>query len=248
MGRSAPRRAHDLGGTMVPSNPKYFHQNETYFNYVKTMEKEIPNFSDMDYFSVYVGAATIARFLALYDIYKMVIGLTGHIADIGTYRGSSLLFFAKLIKMMEPNSPTRAFGFDWFKGMTEGVNDHASIGEECIAGSSDYDTLMRLITLQGYEGICTVNKLDLRTDLAGYFADKPWLRFKLCFLDCALAEVMESSLQHFWPRLVNGGILIVDHYNSPVSPAESGIVEKYIGKLEVRQFPYTRYPYYIIKK
>ena len=76
-----------------------------------------------------------------------------------------------------------------------------------------------------------------------------WLRFKLAFIDCGTEKVLQSTLPQIWSRLVKGGILILDHYNSPASPMESSILEKHIGKNKIKQLSFVRQPTaYVIKK
>ena len=68
----------------------------------------------------FVGHMNLARFLALYETYKQTLGLAGHIAEVGVWKASSLLYLAKLTKIFEPESPTLVHGFDWFKGTVWG--------------------------------------------------------------------------------------------------------------------------------
>jgi hypothetical protein len=113
----------------------------------------------------------------------------------------------------------------------------------------DYEMLCKLVELQELSGLAIVNKIDLTKDLPNYFENEEnrALRFKLCFIDCGIKNVLEESLKYFYPRIVKGGILIMDHYNNSVSPYESEIVEKYAGKTMV-QSPFTRQPTaYLIK-
>jgi hypothetical protein len=70
----------------------------------------------------------------------------------------------------------------------------------------------------------------------------------MIFMDCGIANVLEHSLKHFWPRLVRNGILIVDHYNMPNSPQESRIVEKYVGRNIIQQKSFNRQPIAFIVK
>ena len=112
----------------------------------------------------------------------------------------------------------------------------------------DYERLSRLISLQGLDGFCRLNKLDLTKELGSFFAEHPWMRFKCIFLDCSLKDVMQSSLEHFWPRLVPNGVLILDHYNLETSPDESSIIDDFSGGAAMHQVPYTRSPTaYVIK-
>src|SRR5258705_13466512 len=68
------------------------------------------------YFPAFAGHLTIARFISLYEAYKMTLGVAGHVAEIGVYKGAGSLFFAKLMKLFEPESLTLVHGFDWFQG------------------------------------------------------------------------------------------------------------------------------------
>ena len=152
---------------------------------------------------------------------------------------------AKLIKLFEPYSPTQAYAFDWFKGMMPGKDDDENqSGKYC----SEFESLIKLVELQGLSDIAIINKMDVTSELVPYFEARPWMRFKFVFIDCGIEGVLESSLANFWPRIVNKGVLVLDHYNSQASPTESRILEKYIGNLEIRQAPFNRQPTcYVIK-
>jgi hypothetical protein len=225
---------------------KFSEVDEKYFSYIdKLLESDFPTKDLIYQFPAYVGQVNLARFLFFYDLYKQTIGLNGHIADIGTYKGASFLFMAKMIKLFEPYSPTQAFAFDWFQGMMPGKDDDKNqLGKY----SAEYESLNKLVELQGLSDVAIINKMDVTCELAPYFKERPWMRFKFIFVDCGIEDVLESSLENFWPRLVNGGVLVLDHYNSEASPTESRILEKYIGNLSIRQAPFNRQPTcYVIK-
>lgn len=69
------------------------------------------------------GHMNIESFLALYETYKQTLGIAGHIAEVGVWKASSLLFFAKLTQIFEPESLTLVHGFDWYKGMASGPDE-----------------------------------------------------------------------------------------------------------------------------
>lgn len=219
---------------------KFNEVDEKYFTYIEELLKwQIPAKDLIYQFPAYVGHVNLARFLFFYDLYKKTINLNGHIADVGTWKGASFLFMAKMIKLFEPYNTTQAYAFDWFQGMAPGKDDdQTQAGNYC----ADYDFLTRLVELQGLSDIAIINKMDVTCELAPYFEDRPWMRFKFVFVDCGIEEVLESSLANFWPRLVNGGVLILDHYNSGSSPTESQILERYIGNLPILQAPFNRQP------
>lgn len=202
------------------------------------------------HYPVYVGHVNIARHLFFYEMYKKCYELQGHIADIGTWKGASFLFMAKLVRLFENYNATQVHGFDWFKGMIPSKEDKDfDYSKEGAEYACEYEKLKKLIELQKLDDIALIHKMDLTKELGSFFEKRPHLRFKIVFLDCGIKKVLEESLKHFWPRLVNGGILILDHYNLENSPWENEIAEKYIGKNLVRQWSQTRQPSgYIIKE
>ena len=225
---------------------KFLEVDEKYFSYIDNILGGELSTKDLIYqFPAYVGHVNLARFLFFYDLYKRTIGINGHIADIGTWKGASFLFMAKMVKLFEPYSITQVYAFDWFQGMAPGKDDDENqLGKY----NAEYDTLMKLIELQGLNDVAIVNKMDVTCELVPYFEVRPWIRYKFVFIDCGIEGVLESSLANFWPRLVNGGILILDHYNNDSSPTESRILEKFIGCLPIRQAPFNRQPTcYVVK-
>lgn len=225
---------------------KHRHDNEVYFNYIKNLDGLYDSASDIIFnYPIYTGAVNIARFLSHYEAYKQVVDKSGYIADVGTHKGASLMFYAKLVKLFEPYNFTEVHGFDWFQGMEVGPKDNQS-RQGLYKG--DYERLRDLISLQGYDDFTHIHKLDLTKELPAFFERNPHMRFKLIYLDCAIANVLEHAMTEFWPRLVNGGILLMDHYGHPISPQESNIMDRFIGDRVVHQFPLTRLPTgYVIK-
>lgn len=221
--------------------------DKIYFNYIEELEKINPPLREVIYnFPVFVGQVNIARTIFFYELYKKVQNLSGNIAEVGTYKGASFMLWAKLIKIFEPNNLVRVYGFDWFQGMNPGQNDDFdNLGKY----KADYETLNHLIELQGLDDVALLCKMDVTTELEEFLEERPWLRFKLVFIDCGLEKVLDKSLSCFWPRLVRGGVLILDHYGLSCSPMESGIVEKYIGDHKVMQMPFNRHSSgYVIKR
>ena len=194
----------------------------------------------------YVGDAKLANTLYKYDLYKKVMNLAGDIAEVGIFRGDSFLFWAKLIKLFEPYNLTQVYGFDWFQGMAPSQNDDQfQQGKYC----GEYEHLKEIIQWQNLDNIAIIQNMDVTVGLKKFVEERPFLRFKLLYIDCGIEEVMEASYKYLYPRLVKGGILLMDHFNYKVSPQESDIVEKYIGENIVYQMPFARQPSgYIIKQ
>ena len=69
-------------------------------------------------FPCFVGAKDLGRFLSLAECYQKTLGIAGHMAEVGVYRGAVSMFLAKLSLLYEPHTLTQMHGFDWFREPT----------------------------------------------------------------------------------------------------------------------------------
>jgi hypothetical protein len=197
------------------------------------------------HFPSFVGHMTLSRFLVLYELYKMTVGVAGHIAEAGVYKGAGSLFFAKLVQIFEGESLTLVHGFDWFEGSRPTAEE-----PNIVEGSykEDHARLMRLIRAQRLDHVVHIHKLDLRTDLERFFDENGSMQFKLVFLDAGLYEVVKSCLRHFWPRLTSGGVLILDQFNHELAPGEARAVREFLPDAKLRTLPGAWMPTtYVVK-
>ena len=67
-----------------------FHRNQEVLFSIEHEQKDLCHL-----FPVFTGATNILRYLSLYEIYKKVINMPGHIADIGVWKGASFVYFIK---------------------------------------------------------------------------------------------------------------------------------------------------------
>ena len=183
---------------------KKFHKNIDNLLKLNISKKDI-----IHHYPIYSGSVLIARHLSIYEIYKKVLNLPGDIAEIGVFKGGSFLFLAKLCEIFEPNSYTRVFGFDWFKGMKPS-DEEKNIKSGSY--SSSYETLKKAIEIQDLDRIAKVVRIDVTKDLKKYFEKNKGQKYKLVFFDAGTYEVVKTALPFFWERLVHGGILILDQY------------------------------------
>jgi hypothetical protein len=197
------------------------------------------------HFPSFVGHMTLSRFMALYELYKMTLGVAGHIAEAGVYKGAGTLFFAKLTQIFEPESLTLVHGFDWFEGSKLTAEE-----PNVVEGSykEDYARLMRLIQAQKLEHLVHIHKLDLRTGLPEFFHENKHIQFKLVFLDAGQYEIVKNCLEQFWPRLTSGGVLIFDQFNHELSPGETRAIKEFMPDARIRTFPFAWMPTaYVVK-
>jgi predicted O-methyltransferase YrrM len=225
---------------------KFANRREAYYRGLDTIKSLGYSVEDLlHHFPAFVGQMTLGRFLCLYEAYKATLGLAGHIAEVGVFRGASTLFFAKLTELFEPGSLTQVHGFDWFKG------NQPSESETGIVAGADTESLDRitaLIRAQGLEHCVRLHVLDVATEIDAFFRRFPHLQFKLVFLDAGMYDVVKSALPHFWDRLNVGGYLILDQFNFEIAPGETKAVRDLLPDVQIKSFTFGWMPSaYIIK-
>lgn len=226
---------------------KFADRKEPYYRSLKIIKDLNYGIEDfIHYFPCFVGHMTLARFLSLYECYKKTLGIAGHIAEVGIYKGASLLFFTKLVQLFESQTITQVHGFDWFKGNEPGEFDTKIVWH---GDAESYERVMKLIKAQSLQNIVFLHKLDVTKELEAFFDEHSHLQFKLVFLDAGMYKVVKAALPIFWERLTTGGYLILDQYNHEVAPGETKAVKEIIPDAKVRTFPFGWMPTaYIVKE
>src|SRR5437773_4010493 len=73
--------------------------------------------TQLENFPKYARRQYLKRFLALYELFKLVLPLKGSIVECGVFKGFGLMSWAKLSAILEPENLTRRiYGFDTFEG------------------------------------------------------------------------------------------------------------------------------------
>lgn len=198
------------------------------------------------HFPCFVSAKDLGRFESFSQCYKLTLGVAGHMAEVGVFRGAVSMFLAKLSLLYEPHTTTQMHGFDWFREPTE---------EELLTipdGHNYYEPYQRiseLITVQGLQRYLLLHRLNVVTELEGFFKEHTHLQFKLVFLDAGDYDTVARCIREFWPRLSTGGIMIFDQFNHEAAPGETRAVKELLPPdAVIRTFPFGCMPTaYVIK-
>lgn len=204
---------------------KFDDKRESYYRGLEEMiGMGYPMEDFVHHYPCFVGHLTLSRFLTLHDCYQKTLGISGHIADVGVYKGASLLYFSKLVQIYEPVTLTQVHGFDWFQGNAPTDDD-----PRVLVGSSteSYERVSRLVELQSLQSIVRLHKVDLSKELGAFFEKHPHLQFKLIFMDTGTYEVVNACLPLFWEHLSKGGMMVFDQYNTEIAPGETRAVRQF---------------------
>ena len=211
----------------------------------------------LESFPLYVRRINLTRFLAHYELYRMVKDLPGSIVECGVYRGSSLLSFAKFLEIFHPGDRSRkVYGFDSFSGFTtisvkDGADD--SLPDVAVGAwnpAAFYEELKRHVEIFREDSFIprhdriTLIEGDLCKTAQEFVESNPGLRISLLHLDCDVYEPTLAALKAFYPLMVNGGLVISDQYALTSWPGESAAIEEYFKEKMplIQKFPFTSLP------
>ncbi len=201
----------------------------------------------LENFPKYVRRQHLKRFLALYELFKMVLRTKGSIVECGVFRGFSLMSWAKLSSILEPENLTRrVYGFDTFDGFPSVTEMDRSAAGDAAAGDfqgSSYDELQELIQLYdqdrflGHISKVQMIRGDATKSIPKFVAENSHLLVSLLFLDMDLYEPTKAALDHFLPRMPKGAVLAFDELDNPIWPGET---TAFLEKLNINRFKVQR--------
>jgi len=173
------------------------------------------------------------RCFMLYQLAKYADAKEGEIAEVGVYKGGT----GKLIAKTCPKKPIHLF--DTFSGMpaTDETKDKHR--------KDDFnDTSLK--SVKKYLGDCE----NIRF-YQGFFPDTsgPVANTKFCFahIDVDIYQSVKDSLEFFYHRMVQGGIMVFDDYGWKTCPGvKKAISEFLLDKVETPIMT-TRYQCMLIK-
>ena len=214
-------------------------------------ESKCPTEAKIANFSKYVRRQNIARFIALYEIFKRQLKTKGSVVECGVHHGGGLMAWAKLSATMEPyNYHRKVVGFDTFSGFPEvseidlrNPNTKEGMFSE---GYGVYSELSEVI--KEFDGNRFINQIpkvelvqgDAIVTIPKYIQDNPHLIISLLFLDFDIYKPTTVALESFLPRMPKGAIIAFDEINNVDWPGETlAMLEKFdlnSKKLECFEF------------
>ncbi len=218
-------------------------------------------YEKLENFPNYVSRQALARFLALYEIFKLALPVHGDVIECGVNWGGGLMGFALMSAVLEPpNLQRRIVGFDTFSGFhvpANADNAGASASSELRAGglaADSYENLLRSIRLFdsnrmiGHIEKVTLVKGDAIQTIPEYLERNSQTVVSLLHLDFDLYEPTVGAINHFLPRMPRGAIIVFDELNNRAWPGETVAVQEAIGirNLRISRFPFEPHISYAV--
>lgn len=194
---------------------------------------------------LFLRGSLLARFLAIDQIYRKIVGIPGIVVDLGTWRGQTAVLCENLRAIHEPlNFYRRVVCFDTFEGYSGfSARDKPTAlhreGTYGVGGDGYAEYLRQLLRLHENSNAMghncdkhTVVEGDCRETLPRYFVDHPHEVVALAFFDLNAHDPTLKAFEAVWDRLVPGGVVAFWQLTRATVPAEGAVyAENILGKL-----------------
>lgn len=215
-------------------------------------------------FPVLARRQWLKRFLAHAELFKKTLEVPGDIAELGVFRGLGLMTWANLLEAYCIGDRTKTvYGFDNWKGFTElspedggtvrSVQKHTGgfSPEKYLEELTEVISIFDADRFIPWKPRVKLIKGDIEKTMSAFVQDNPGVRFSLIHLDCDLYRPTKVALEHLWPILSRGGILLFDEYSIPDWPGETKAVDEFFADkpdIRIKTLPWTNAPAgYIVK-
>lgn len=181
---------------------------------------------------LFLRASLLARFLAVYEVYKRIVSIPGAVFDVGTWRGQTAVLLENFRAILEPlNLDRRIFAFDTFLGY-QGFSDRDratdlhhngtySVGEHYPELLSQILELHEKSNALGhFRGKHRVVAGDICETLPELLSKHPELFVSLAFIDLNSVEPTELVIETLWNRIVPNGIMAFWQLTQPKIPGD----------------------------
>lgn len=191
------------------------------------------------------GKPNAERLVPYYELYKLINNLEGSIIKCGISQDEAFSYFSFFKNKSPKKQPMVSFEknpsvFETFEVDNQTVtlvkNKHQHITKNQID-----------LIKQGQKEDIEFMPGHLTDSIPEYLISNPELKIALLTIDLDDYENTLTAMQYLYPRLVSGGVLIVNNYFK--KNGEAIAVEEYLRGKEVfmRHFSLEKGPHYILK-
>ncbi|WP_428526425.1 TylF/MycF/NovP-related O-methyltransferase [Roseibium sp.] len=192
------------------------------------------------------------KMLAHYELYQSIVGLPGHIFELGVYKGASLIRLATFRDSLENDFSRKIVGFDAFGEFpTDGLKVEDDLKfverfEQAGGHGLSREELNDLLVSKGFENFSLV-KGNVFDTLPSYLEENPETRLAFLHLDMDVKEPTDFALEMLYQRVVPGGLIVFDDYNAVAGETLS--VDNFVRQhgLKIEKLPFYHVPAFIRK-
>tara|TARA_B100000315_G_scaffold252305_1_gene288832 strand:- start:342 stop:998 length:657 start_codon:yes stop_codon:yes gene_type:complete len=178
----------------------------------------------------------IGKFATHLELFRRSSGLTGDVVECGVFKGTSFNRFVKFRALFETPASRKIYGFDTFDAFPPADDPmDEQRRQEFISEAGDQSIsrpqLLCLFDKLGLNENLELVEGDIRETIPAFCDDNPDLKISLLNIDVDLLEPTRICLEHLYPRVVSGGIVILDDYSA--FPGATKAADDYFEGMEI---------------
>jgi hypothetical protein len=148
--------------------------------------------------------------LWLYEVYKKIHRVPGHVVELGVAYGRNAIIFSHLIHMHNEQDIRQYIGFDTFDGYT----DDTLMTDKHLSATAwkniSIEKVKERIRKAGDFRNCTLIKGDLTVTLTEYLKAHPDFRAALLYVDCNAYSPALKGMRLLKEFMSPGGVICID--------------------------------------
>lgn len=148
--------------------------------------------------------------LWLYEIYKRIHEVPGHIVELGVAYGRNAIIFSHLMQMHNEQDIRKYIGFDTFDGYTDQTLSTDKHLSSAAWKNISIEKIKERISLAGNFSNYELIKGDLNQTLAEYLNQHPDFRAALLYVDCNAYQPALNGMNLLKDFMTPGGIICID--------------------------------------
>lgn len=242
------------------STSRYLLDREKEF--YKERENTLKNISSQrvaDSPMLFATRQTATDFLTRVELFNMIRNVSGHIVECGVNKGNSLMQYAHMSSIFEPYAINRSIvGFDTFDGFRSinSEKDPKDVTEKTFSDVNSLDVLNSAIKLYDMNraaphfGRIELVQGDAVKTIPEYVKATKHLTISMLYIDFDLYEPTKVALQHLYPLVCKGGVVVFDEFNYKHYAGETEAFQEMIGadKVRLQRFSYSPFIAYFVKE
>lgn len=195
-------------------------------------------------FPLYVRRVTMKRFLAHYELFRLVVEKPGDIVELGVYRGTTLVQWANFLECRNIGDRTRrVIGFDNFTGFRrldpeDGPPDEragkVTGGFNCSDVERQLEEMIAIFDADRFvpqKARIKLIKGDIEETVPRFVEEQPGTRISLLHFDCDVYAPTLTGLRHLWPLVIPGGVVVFDEYGIEPWAGESRAADQFFEEI-----------------
>jgi hypothetical protein len=161
----------------------------------------------------------IGKFTAHLELFRRASAVAGDIVECGVFKGASLSRFLKFRSLFEDPASRKIYGFDTFGDFPPADDPMDEQRREEFVSEAGNTSISRQQILDFFNKLGLDENLelvegDIRETIPAFCSDHLDLKISLLNIDVDLLEPTRTCLEHLYPKVVSGGIVILDDYGA----------------------------------